>query len=60
MSGSNAPSKPGSYGVLGVMSDSTFPGIRTGAASWTSSQDTLWLFGGKGLDSVSNYGRVKY
>lgn len=56
MSGSSSIRQRGSYGNQGIPSDSTKPGSRTSSVSWVDSNDTLWLFGGNGLDSAGSLG----
>ena len=59
MGGSNAIDvtlgfQSGTYGTLGVPSESNFPGSRTGAAAWTDGNGNLWMFGGNGGGSNGN------
>ncbi|MFP5229112.1 MAG: kelch repeat-containing protein [Acidobacteriota bacterium] len=46
-----------SYGTMGTPAASNFPGLRTGAATWTDSSGRFWLFGGYGsvVPDVQNY-----
>lgn len=46
MSGSDAPSASSVYGILGLESALSMPGMHAGSTSWTDSQGNLWLFGG--------------
>jgi N-acetylneuraminic acid mutarotase len=47
---------PASYGTLGHSSASNEPGERNGGATWVDANGTLWLFGGFGIDALSNVG----
>ena len=46
----------GAYGALGTPSQTSLPGGRLYATSWTDSQGNLWLFGGEGADSAGKIG----
>jgi N-acetylneuraminic acid mutarotase len=48
----------GVYGTLGTPAAGNLPGARSGSASWTDSSGDLWLFGGKGYDSVGALGEL--
>ncbi|WP_162601344.1 kelch repeat-containing protein [Occallatibacter savannae] len=46
--------EPGVYGTLGVPGPANTPGGRQGAASWVDNNGNLWMFGGRGLSSISS------
>lgn len=46
------------YGTLGVGSTSNLPGGRETGATWTDLSGNLWLFGGYGYDSATNWGSL--
>ena len=46
MAGSNLVNQPGSYGALGIASDTSGPGARYEAVGWADAKGALWLFGG--------------
>jgi len=46
----------GVYGVQQTTANGNAPGGRAYAVSWTDSRGDLWLFGGQGFDSASNFG----
>lgn len=52
LKGSNTTGQSGSYGIKGVPSVTNHPGARSFPASWTDSNNNLWLFGGQGLDTA--------
>jgi N-acetylneuraminic acid mutarotase len=52
----NGPSSV--YGTLDSASINNLPGFRSGASTWTDGNGNLWLFGGDGMDSAANYGRL--
>lgn len=54
VSGGDLIEEKGNYGAQGVASSSNVPGGRFDAATWTDSDDNLWLFGGWGNDA-NNY-----
>jgi N-acetylneuraminic acid mutarotase len=54
--GSNMINQPGNYGTLGTPSATNMPGARSGSVRWTDSSGNVWLFGGKGYDSVGTLG----
>ncbi len=60
MGGSNTFSQEGTYGTLGTASPTNVPGARTSAVSWTDATGNLWLFGGKGYDSVGTDSGTAY
>jgi N-acetylneuraminic acid mutarotase len=51
MAGSNMGESRGSYGTIGIESQSSSPGARQEAVSWTDRDGKLWLFGGYGYSS---------
>jgi len=53
MAGSNLVNQPGVYGIQGTADPANHPGARQGAVSWSDTSDNFWLFGGKGLSSVT-------
>ena len=57
ISGSDTANQYGNYGSLGVASSTNVPGARYDAVGWISSDDdTLYLFGGFGLDGFGSSG----
>ena len=56
VSGDNVVNQVGTYGTKGIAAASNVPGARRRAVSWIDTQGKLWLFGGFGYDSGSNYG----
>ena len=52
MNGDTEVDQPPIYGSLGVTSPTNQPGGRFRFASWTGSDDTLWLFGGERGDGM--------
>ncbi|MBS1802641.1 MAG: hypothetical protein JST28_04710 [Acidobacteria bacterium] len=46
---------PAVYGTLGIPAVGNIPGGRWRATTWTDSNNHLWLFGGWGYDSNSNF-----
>jgi hypothetical protein len=58
MSGNNNTNAPGFYGTKGSSSTLNYPGARNFAVSWIDSTGSLWLFGGFGIDSVGNGGKL--
>ena len=42
--------------MLSVGSQENHPGARSRASAWKGIDNTLWLFGGQGLDSECNSG----
>jgi N-acetylneuraminic acid mutarotase len=50
-SGSNLTQQAPVYGTKGVADATAYPGSRSGAATWTTSDGKLWLFGGEGFNS---------
>jgi len=55
-SGSNAVNASGVYGAKGVAAAGNVPGARSNAVSWTDKSGNLWMFGGFGMDAMSNTG----
>ncbi len=51
--GSNLAGQRGVYGTLGIPAPSNVPGAREDAVTWTDTIGNLWLFGGLGLNSVT-------
>jgi N-acetylneuraminic acid mutarotase len=49
---------PGVYGKLGKSAAGNIPGARHDALAWTGSDGRFWLFGGEGVDSGGNAGRL--
>jgi N-acetylneuraminic acid mutarotase len=58
ISGSNRAGQAGIYGTKGIAAPENAPGGRAWAVSWLDSSSRLWLFGGRGLDSVGDYGSL--
>jgi N-acetylneuraminic acid mutarotase len=60
MSGSDdgADPQPGVYGTQGVAAAGNVPGSRDSAISWIDANGNLWLFGGEGYDSASEFGEL--
>jgi hypothetical protein len=58
VSGSSSASQPGTYDTLGVPAATNIPGARSSGVSWTDSSGNLWLFGGRGIDSVGGNGAL--
>ncbi|WP_263365696.1 kelch repeat-containing protein [Edaphobacter bradus] len=56
MAGSSATDQAGVYGTQGVASAANTPGARVAAATWTTSDGALWLFGGNARDATRNIG----
>jgi hypothetical protein len=52
--GSQGFYQAGVYGTLGTPAAGNFPGARAQAATWTDKSGNLWLFGGFGIDSITN------
>jgi len=55
MSGSSTLNQPGVYGTVGVPAASNTPGSRMNPSNWSDVNGNLWLFGGLGYDSNSNW-----
>lgn len=56
--GSNAINQSGTYGSIGVSSNSNTPGAREGAVAWADASGNLWMFGGYGYESTANVGML--
>jgi N-acetylneuraminic acid mutarotase len=56
VSGSILINRPGTYGTKGTAASSNVPGARQKPLVWFDSAGQLWLFGGCGFDSISDYG----
>jgi N-acetylneuraminic acid mutarotase len=56
VSGSEAVSAAGVYGMLGTPATTNVPGARFLSSSWTDGSGNLWLFGGFGYDSSDTVG----
>lgn len=56
MGGANTASQGGVYGAKGTPAALNAPGSRLYASTWTDSSGNLWLFGGQGSDSSSDFG----
>jgi hypothetical protein len=46
----------GTYGTRGIAASSNLPGARQQAVGWLDSGGDFWLFGGFGVDSLSEVG----
>ncbi|XP_076464241.1 uncharacterized protein LOC143296280 [Babylonia areolata] len=51
VTGNTQPGIPAQYGYKHESSPSNVPGCRRGGATWTDTNNILWLFGGEGADS---------
>ena len=51
-----SPGQAGVYGSLGAPASANIPGGRNLSSTWVDSSGNLWLFGGKGLDSMGTTG----
>lgn len=58
LAGSSARGAAGAYGTKGTASSDNRPGARYFAISWIDSLGRRWLFGGYGLDSKGEGGRL--
>ncbi len=58
VAGKNIVNQIGSYGTLGSPSSTITPGSRSWSSAAGDSQGNLWLFGGFGLDSSGNTGKL--
>jgi N-acetylneuraminic acid mutarotase len=54
VSGTTLANQSGIYGTLGESSSNNIPGARGFSVSWVDTSGNFWLFGGFGLDSVSD------
>jgi hypothetical protein len=55
MGGSGVALAAGAYGTEYQFADSNVPGSRYEAMNWTDKNGKLWLFGGSGRDSLTNF-----
>ncbi len=55
MSGNDTGYQLGTYGTKGTPAASNIPGARRVSISWLDTNNDLWLYGGKGLDSEGTY-----
>jgi N-acetylneuraminic acid mutarotase len=55
ISGGKVTSQTGNYGTIGVASSSNVPGARFDSATWSNHNGDLYLWGGGGFDSTSNW-----
>jgi N-acetylneuraminic acid mutarotase len=46
----------GAYGTEGTPAAGNFPGTRSNATGWFDGSNHFWLYGGNGLDAISNAG----
>jgi N-acetylneuraminic acid mutarotase len=58
MSGSQSLNLAGAYATHGSFSSSNMPGARSAAATWTDSNNNLWVFGGLGYDINGTEGEL--
>jgi hypothetical protein len=59
MNGDTLQSSPGNHGIQGVPGINNVPGSRQETCSgWTDSLNNLWLFGGQGLNDLSQFGNL--
>jgi N-acetylneuraminic acid mutarotase len=58
VSGSKSHTQIGTYGVQGVADENNIPGVRYEGNSWKDSNDTFWLFGGRGYANDTSDGRL--
>ena len=58
INGGEVVNQNGEFGILGTASAGNIPGSRDGSADWTDSAGNLWLFGGKGYDSLGAKGAL--
>ena len=56
--GTSLPGQGGVYGTKGIADTANRPGMRQGAFSWTDNAGRLWLSGGSGYATGSNYGNL--
>lgn len=54
VTGSDVPEAKSVYGTRGVASPTNTPGARSASATWVDTAGDLWLFGGAGVDDISN------
>ena len=58
MSGDKETDAPGVYGIRTIADPGNMPGARDSGVTWTDQNGDLWIFGGKGYDSVGTRGRL--
>lgn len=58
MAGSTFSNSVGSWGTKGVSSSTNAVSSREEAISWTDNNGNFWIFGGNGIASTSNLGRL--
>jgi len=59
--GNNTLNKKGIYGTQGYSNPTNIPGARYGAVGWfDSSAQELWMLGGNGYDSSTNFYGTHY
>jgi N-acetylneuraminic acid mutarotase len=56
--GSDTANKGGVYGTQGITAATDLPGARYGAVGWKDANGKLWLFGGRGDDSMGTLGEL--
>lgn len=56
LKGQNTNADAGDYGTKGVPSVNYHPSARLFSSHWVGSNNTLWVFGGNGVDSAQNFG----
>ncbi len=59
LGGSDEPNAAGNYGTTGIAAPTNVPGARSASATWYDpTTDTLWLFGGAGIDANNTAGSL--
>jgi N-acetylneuraminic acid mutarotase len=58
VSGSDTKGEIGSYGTMGVASDSNVPGARDASVAWRDASGNFWLFGGFGRSGTIDSGQL--
>jgi N-acetylneuraminic acid mutarotase len=56
--GNSTAGQAGIYGTLGSASAENYPGARHDGAHWTDKNGNFWIFGGIGMDSSGNLGKL--
>jgi len=56
MKGSNTNAQGGTYGTQGVPAATNIPPSKAFASGWIDATNSLWIFGGSGYDTNTNYG----
>lgn len=56
MKGGTATNQTGAYGAIGVPGANNTPGSRSGQAFWKDQAGMFWIYGGEGIDGLSNNG----